>query len=207
MTTGYAVILRRRRYVLLLALLCTITGLWAVHKRPITYAGCEALYLAGPPSASNTYLDDDPSLAITTGMVTQTMMSQPMQQELRTSKLGASYTVIQTNTGDIRWPSYSLPTLQVCSYARSSQTVLLTVNMVTDKFRSVLYEMQLDQRTRPRSFIVADTFAPAVPYPILGRPSQAYLGVILIGLIGGIGLTLLLDPILRRRADRLTADS
>ena len=46
--------------------------------------------------------------------------------------------------------------------------------------------------------IAANTLAPSVLTPILGKPSQAYLGVLLIGLICAVSITLWTDRPLRR---------
>ena len=105
----FAAVLRRRWYVLALAGLFTLVGMWAVHVRPISYQGCEGLYFSGTPWVENVYLDGNPSLAVVAGMVTETMMSQPMQQRIR-ARSNADYAVAQTNTGEIRlsilWPAH-----------------------------------------------------------------------------------------------------
>ena len=194
--------LRRRWYVLALVGVCTIAGVWAVHKRPITYQACEGLYVSGPPTHGNVYLDNNVSLAMTTGMVTQTMMSQPMRQKILSTGSVASYTVAQTNTGDIRFPAYTQPSLQVCTTSASQQSVLSAIQLVTTDLRAVLRQMQITQHVPPESSITAASVAPAAPDPIFGRPSLAYLGVLLIGAVSGVALSLWSDSLLTRVSRR-----
>ena len=73
----------------------------------------------GRHTYGNVYLDSNVSLAMMTGMVTQTMMSQPMRQKILSAGSVASYTVAQTDTGDIRFPSYTQPTLQAALLPRA----------------------------------------------------------------------------------------
>lgn len=194
--------LRRRWYVLALVGACTVAGVWAVHKRPITYQACQGLYVSGPSTYGNVYLDSNVSLAMTTGMVTQTMMSQPMRQKILSAGSVASYTVAQTNTGDIRFPSYTQPSLQVCTTSASPQSVLSAIQLVTTDLRAVLRQMQIERHVPPESSITVASIAPASPDPIFGRPSLAYLGVLLIGAVSGVALSLWSDPLLTRVSTR-----
>jgi hypothetical protein len=192
----FAATLRRRWYILAVACLFTLVGMWAVHVRPISYEGCENLYLSGTPWFGNVYLDQNPSLATVTGMVTQTMMSQPMRQRIQARGV-TDYTVTQTNTGEIRFPSYKQPTAQVCVTSTTPQGILSAVGLVTIDLRSVLHQMQAAEHVPTNSFITATQVTPAVPVPVIGRPSLAYLGVLLIGAIAAVPLALWGDPLLR----------
>lgn len=198
--------LRRRWYVLALVMLCMIGGLWTVNRRPITYQGCDGLYLATPqlPLGTNTYAEISPSLAMATGMVVQTMTSQPMRQKLQSQGLVTDYEVTETNTGEIRFPAYTQPTVQICSSSRDPRLVISTTEIVTVQFQAVLRQMQASQDVPPKSSITATVLSQAIPLPILGRPSQAYIGVVLLGIVGGVALTLWSDPLLVRWSHRRT---
>jgi hypothetical protein len=199
----FAAVLRRRWYVLALAGLFTLVGMWAVHARPISYQGCEDIYFAAASTGGNAFLEDYPSLAGVTGMVTQTMMSQPMRQHME-AKGVTDYAVRQTNTGDVRFPNYTQPTMQVCATSARPQSTVSAARLVTTGIRSVLYQMQAAQHAQTDSFITAVQLTPAVPVPIIGRPSLAYLGVLLIGAVVTVPLVLWSDPLftyLRCRRD------
>jgi hypothetical protein len=192
----FAAALRRRWYVIAVAGLFTLIGIWAVHTRPISYQGCEGLYLSGAPWVGNVYLDGNASLAMVTGMVTQTMMSQPIQQGIQARGV-TDYEVTQTNSGEVRFPNYSQSTLEVCATSGSPQGTLSAVQLVTAGIRSVLYQMQAAQHVPADSFITTIQLTPAVPGPITGRPTLAYLGVLLIGAVGAVPLALWSDRRLR----------
>jgi hypothetical protein len=190
-----ATVLRRRWYVLALAGLLTLLGAFAVHMRPLSYQGCENLYLSGTPSVDNVYFNNNQSLPIMTGIVTQAMMSQPMQQRIHAGGI-TDYAVTQTNTGEIRFPSYDQPTLQVCATSATPDGTLSGVQLITTDIRSVLYEMQATQHASADSFIRVIQLTGAVPVPIIGQPSLAYLGVLLIGGITAVSLALWSHPFL-----------
>jgi len=188
--------LQRRWYVLALAGLFTLVGMWAVHVRPLSYQGCGGLYFAAPYTEGNIYLESPESLAVVTGMVTQTMMSQPMQQRMGASGV-TDYVVTQTNTGEIRFPNYQQPTMQVCTTSTTPLGTVSAAQLVTSDIRSVLHQMQAAQHVPADSFITATQLTPAVPVPIIGRPSLAYLGVLLIGAIAAVPLALWSDSLFR----------
>jgi hypothetical protein len=199
-THDFASTLRRRWYVLACATLCTMVGLWAVHSRTISYQGCDTLYLSEPAhmGGSNAYLNENLSLAMTAGMVTQTMMSQPVQQRLQAAGLPTPYQVLQTNTGNAEFPSYTQPSVQVCSSGSNSRAVVRTIAVVSQQFREVLHDMQGKQHVPQKSLITASTLTLSIPLPIFGRPSQAYAGIVLMGVIGGVALALWSDIIVER---------
>jgi hypothetical protein len=193
----FAAALRRRWHVMALAGLFTLVGMVAVHERPVSYQGCEGLYFAEAAfSGGNVYLEDYPSLAVMTGVVTQTMMSQSMQQRMQASGV-TDYAVTQTNTGEVRFPAYTQPTMQACATAATPQGTVFATQLVTADIRSVLYQMQAAQHVPADSFITAVQLTPAAAAPITGRPSLAYLGVLLIGVVAAVPLTLWSDPLFR----------
>jgi hypothetical protein len=192
----FAAVLRRRWYVLALAGLFTLVGMGAVHTRPVSYQGCGGIYFAAADPGGNVYLEDYQSLAAVTGMVTQTMMSQPMQQRMQASGV-TDYAVTQTNGGDVQFPFYSQPTMQVCVTSPTPQGTVSAAQLVTGGTRSVLHEIQAAQHVPAGSFITAAQLTPAVPVPIIGHPSLAYLGVLLIGAVAAVPLALWSDPLFR----------
>lgn len=196
------IMLRRRWYVLTLVALVSMCAISAVHKRAISYEGCSYVYISAPQLSrtSNSYTNNSSSLAMTTSMVTQTMMSQGMQQKFREEGLTAGYEVTQSNTGSIAFPSYTAPTLQICCSSTSPKLVLRTTAVVAETLSIVVYDMQAKLHVPSKSFIRARVLAKTIPSPILGRPLQAYLGVILIGLVGGVALTAWSDSLLGRKS-------
>jgi hypothetical protein len=193
--------------VLAVIMLCTLAGVMAVHKRPITYRECDVLFVNPPPTHvnANVYLNETNSLDATAGVVTRAVMSSTVQDQIRSAGLTASYDAEMTNTGTNETPSYSEPSLQICSSSRSPDMALRTTNGVTGQFLAILHDRQVAQDVRPRNMITAAVIGSPSAQPIYGRPSQAYIGVGFIGIVGGVALTMWSDPLLDRWQRRRTA--
>lgn len=200
----FIAVLRRRWYVLVLVVLCTLGAVWRVHERPIAYQGCEVLKAAGPTWSAN--LNTYGALTRVAAMVTETMMSQPVQAHLLSQGV-ADYTVEQSDIGEIAFPTYadelrfqaaSYPAALVCTTSSSPQSVLSHLAIVTADFRAALSDMQARQHVEKSSLITAQALTNAIPAPIVGRPFDAYLGLALLGLISAVALTLWSDQVLKR---------
>ena len=136
--------LARRWYVLAAVLLCTMGGLWAVHGRSITYRGCDELFLAGPPQPlnRNVITGQNASVPMTAGMVSAQLNSAPVRHQLQAAGVTSYYNVLMTNTGEVRFPAYTSPTLHICVSSTSPQAVLTATAAASRKFESLLYTMQ-----------------------------------------------------------------
>lgn len=204
---GFLAAARRRWYVLVAAALCTIAGVWAVHARAVSYQGCEVVKAVAPPrlQAPDMY----GALTAVTAMVTEAMTSQQVRQRVRAS--GATgYTVTQSSIGDIRFPTYAdelryqaamYPAALVCGTSHSPQGVREVTDLLTADFGRLLRQMQASQHVSLGASITSDRVTRPVPVPILGRPVAAYLGVALMGIVGGTALLLWTDRVLLRLSD------
>jgi hypothetical protein len=194
--------------VLALCLVLTIAGVLAVRHRPIAQQACAALFVSSPPTHNNpnTLTNGADALVATTGVITRIVMSGPVQARLRAEGLTATYDAEMTNTGSNETPLYGEPTLQVCSLSTDANMALRTTHAVTQQFQDTLRQRQAAQGVRPDWMITVSVISFPAALPITGRPSQAYLGVLLLGLVAGLTLTLWSDPVLerwqRRRAAR-----
>lgn len=192
--------LRRRWYVLAAVLLCTMGGLWAVHGRSITYRGCDELFLSAPPQPwnRNAITGQNASVPMVAGMVSGQLNSAPVRHQLQAAGVTQYYNVLMTNTGEVRFPAYTSPTLHICVSSTSPQAVLTATTAASRKFESLLYAMQADRQVHAKSMITVNNVAQAVPRPITGQPGQAYFGIVLIGLLAGVALVFWTDPLLTR---------
>ena len=192
--------LRRRWYVLAAVLLCTMGGLWAVHSRSITYRGCDELFLSAPPLPwnRNAITGQNASVPMVSGMVAEEMNSGQVRRQLQAAGFTQYYNVLPTNTGEVRFPSYTSPTLHICASSTSPQSVVATTAAASRKYESILYTMQAGRRVPVKSMITVANVARAVPRPVTGQPAQAYFGVVLIGLLAGVAFVFWTDPLLAR---------
>jgi hypothetical protein len=132
------------------------------------------------------------------GMVSEQLNSGPVRRQLQAAGVTSYYNVLMTNTGEVRFPSYTSPTLHICVSSTSPQAVLTATGAASRKFESLLYTMQADRQVRAKSMVTVTNLAVAVPRPITGQPGQAYFGVVLIGLLTGVALVFWTDPLLTR---------
>ena len=204
--------LRRRWYVLAVAALCTALGMVAVHKHPVLYQACDALFVTAPPTnqTPNVYTSQQDSTAVMTGLITRAVMSSAVQAQVQAAGFTGTYDAEMTNTGSNENPSYGEPTLEVCATSKKPDMAVLTTGAATAQFRTILHDRQAAQHVGPDSMMSVSVIASGYAAPILGRPSQALAGVAILGLVSGLALTLWSDPLLKswqyRRAVRRSAE-
>jgi hypothetical protein len=80
--------------------------------------------------------------------------------------------------------------------------VLSTNAAASQKFITLLADMQAARHVPVKARITVVRLAQAVPEPITGRPQQAYFGVVLMGLLVAVALALWSDPVLTRWQQR-----
>lgn len=195
-------VMRRRWYVLAMALLCTAVAVLVVHKRPLSYEACAELFVMAPRTSlnPNVYTNEAGSLDSMTGLVTRALMSPAMQAKIR-SEGYAEYDAEMTNTGSNENPLYGEPSLQICSTSRDSDLAMRTAKVATQEYQLIMEQRQAQQKVNHKLMMTVSVVAAPVALPIRGHPSQAYLGVGLFGVIAGMAVTLWSDPFLvgRRR--------
>ena len=194
----------RRWYVMAGVLLCTVGVLFAVQGRSITYRGCDQLFLGAPPLPynRNVLTGQNASVPMVSGMVTAEMNSQQVRQQIAAAGYPTFYNMLMTNTGESRFPSYTSPTLHICVSSTSQQAVLGTNAIASQKFITLLADLQASHNVPVKSRITVTRLAQAVPEAIVGRPAQAYFGVALTGVLLSVALALWSDPVLTRRQQR-----
>jgi hypothetical protein len=205
----YLAMLLRRWLVLAMAGMCTLVGLALVHDRVISYEGCSTVVLK-PPAAEepNVLVNMNPSVAVTTGIAVARISSPAMQAKLASMGVPPGYQITQQNTGTPEVPAYAEPLLQICQDALTPQAVDESIVKITAVFRTTLVQLQESEHVRSEAQVTAEVVVPVSALPITGRPSQAYLGVLLIGLCGGLAAARWTDPWFeRRRAERTGTNS
>jgi hypothetical protein len=196
--------LRRRWVVLAMAGVCTLAALGFVHDRVISYTGCNTVVLQPPAVAvPNVLVNLNPSVAVVTAIAVAKISSPAMQEKLASMGVPPGYQITQENTGTPEVPAYAEPLLQICQDAVTPQAVIESITKIMAVFRTTLVQLQESEQVGPRLRVTASVVVPASALPVTGRPSQAYLAVLLIGLCGGLAAARWADPWLeRRRAGR-----
>jgi hypothetical protein len=205
--SGFIIVLRRRWLVVALVLMCTVVALALVHKRPIDYQACASVALIAPktPDFPNVYDNTQESLVATTGLVTEKVMSAATERQLAAQGMTASYDAEVLNTGTDASPTFTEPLTTVCSTSYNAIVAGNTTDGVVASFGSALHAIQVDAKVSPRDFVTDRLIVPTASLPILGRPSQALIGVALIGLTLAISLAMWTDTVIQRRSRRYQA--
>jgi hypothetical protein len=192
----WATVMRRRWYIVVFSMICTIAGIYGVHGRTLSYEGCDYLALSGPSYIYEPFITDNPSIAIVTQMVSLKIMSESVESELQSIGALPDYSVAQTNTGSSYLPSYTSPTLEICASSDDYGDVIRTIHIVTNKFDGILAQIQ-GPAARGAYGIKPLVIYPASALPVAGRPSEAYLAVFLIGMIAVASLPVMVDAALQ----------
>lgn len=198
--------LLRRWPVLVIGMLCTLAAVGLVHKRPIAYQSCASVIMAAPTHRfPNIYTNVQASLVDATGVIATQLMSGQMQQQLRAEGFTADYQAQVHNTGTTETPAYSEPDMDVCSSSYNPSTSTRTTDAVLKEFGTILHQRQLAMHVKPPFLVTDVVLASTGTLPVLGHPSQAYLGVGLLGLTCTAAVALWVDQFLRNRARRSRA--
>lgn len=200
--------MRRRGAVVAAGLLCTVAAVWVVHSSPVSYVSCGSVIVSAPssPTNANHYNDPQPSLIATGGFITIQLQSPEVINQIRESGATATYQAQMHNTGTSETPQYSEPETDVCAYSVNAAMSLRTANAVITKFKNLLRAVEVDAHVPPAAFINCSVLAPLGALPEQGRPSQAYLGVGVFGLLATASVALWTDQFLRgRRKERRQA--
>jgi hypothetical protein len=194
----------RRWPFLVVGLLCTAGAVALVHERPIGYEACGSVIVTAPrsPSFPNIYNNAHGSLVISTALITQDLMSSNMRGQLERAGSTADYQAQVHNTGTTETPAYGEPEMDVCSSSYDPVMSLHTTNAVITKFGQILMARQEQAHVASRFLLHDSVLVAPSETAILGRPSLAYLGTALIGVICTAAGTLWIDEILRGRARR-----
>jgi hypothetical protein len=203
--SDWLAMLWRRRVVVAAVLLCTMAGLVLVHHRNIQFESCDDVALTAPKSvdAPNVYINQQASLIATATILSARMMEPSVQQQMTASGLTASYDVVVFNSGSEGIPAYLEPLVTECSASYNPAMALDTEQGLAKLSDKTLRSMQATAgKVSKGGYINAQVIVPISVVPILGESKQAYLGLLVAGLLAAIGLAGWSDAFLRRRAAR-----
>jgi hypothetical protein len=195
----------RRWPILLAGVVGTVGAVVLVHGRLIAYQSCGSVLVTAPKTFAypNIYNNPRGSLVAATGLIVQELSSDQVQQKLTSQGLTASYQVVVHNTGTTETPAYSEPLMDVCASSYDPGMAQRTTDALIKEFGAILQERQASAHVKSKSRLTDAVVVAPSPAPLTGRPSQAYLGVGISGLIITAALALWTD-LFRRRQRRRT---
>ncbi|WP_242884381.1 hypothetical protein [Actinomadura litoris] len=203
----FVVALRRNPLVTILAVVLTALAVVRVELAAPRYEARTVVTFLTPPSSfpRNVYASFTPALVTMAEVSSRWLDSADGRRAVRAAGGRGGFEVALANRGNQEQPIHDQPYLVLTVSAGSAEgargTLLKLLGVLNDRVRSV----QAAQGARPGSFItwrVAAGSDRAVP--ATGRPSRAFLAILLIGGIGGTCAAVTAD---RRRRRRTSAPS
>lgn len=196
--------LRRRWYVLLLALLLTAAGAYHV-LRPTQLYLSQAVIVVKPPATGNQpnqFANLNPTLATVSYGVIQQLEAPEGVAELRAAGVHGSYQLIPRNSGTSATPRYLIPSLQVQSELPDPVQANRMVDTIIDVYSKHLIAMQSAQNVPVASRMSLDTLVSPSSAPVYGTKSRGLLGTAVLGAFLGVLGALWLDRWLMGRRHR-----
>jgi hypothetical protein len=197
----------RRWPVLLAGMLCTICVVYAVHKRPVSFQACGSIIVGAPatPTSPNVYNNTEGSLVAATGLITDELQSATVQSKLQAEGATGTFQAQMHNTGTTETPAYSEPEMDVCATSIDPGVALRTSNAVLAEFATLLQDREAAAHVPAKYYLTEKILASPGSVPETGRPSQAYLAVLVLGMIVSAVAALWTDHYMRRRWRRRRA--
>lgn len=196
--------LRRRWYVLLLALLLTAAGEYHV-MRPTEFYQSTAVLVVKPPvtgNQPNQLTNLQPTIAAVSYGVVQQLQAPDGVAELRAAGVHGKYALLPRNSGTSATPRYLIPSLQVQSELTDPVEANRMVGLITKIYARHLQALQDAERVPAGSRMTAFVLVPPSSAREYGTKSRGLVGYALTGLFAGTASALWLDRRLTGRRRR-----
>lgn len=194
--------LRRRWWILAVGGVATLVLAAFVHSRPPIFQAQAVIGGLAPvqPTTPNQLVNVVQGELALMQAVSNNLNSPDNQARMRADGVVPDYTLSMRNTGTSETPAYGLPTVIVQATSSDPNAALRSVGLLMDLYRSQLAQMQISLQVEPSQLVT--TAVNVAPYvaDASGRPSQAVVGAILLGVVFTIPFTLWCDRWLQRVA-------
>ncbi|WP_199885349.1 hypothetical protein [Streptomyces sp. CB00455] len=193
--------LRRRWYVLVVAMALAAAGAVAVLRPAPVYLS-SAIVVVEPPvtgSHPNQLANLQPPLAAVAYAVVQQLASPAGAAELRAAGVGGTYRLIPRNSGTSVTPRYLIPSLQIQAEQPGPAAADTTVRKIIEVYTKHLADLQTQQDIPAAARMSVDLLVPPTAVAQSGTKSRGLAGVALLALVGGVAAALWTDRLLVRR--------
>ncbi|MFB7465250.1 hypothetical protein ACFCZ1_17470 [Streptomyces sp. NPDC056224] len=205
--------LRRRWYVLLVAVVLAAAGAQQLLHPARTYLSTAIVVLKPPVTGSqpNQLANLQPPLAAVSYAAVRQLDSPAGAAELRAAGVGGTYRLIPRNSGTSVTPRYLIPSLQVQAEQSDPAAADTAVRKIIEVYTKHLSDMQTQQGIPAASLMSVHLLVPPTAVAQTGTKSRALAGVALLAGVGGTAAALWTDQALlrrdRRRRRRESADA
>ncbi|MEU9253463.1 hypothetical protein AB0D66_16620 [Streptomyces sp. NPDC048270] len=196
--------LRRRWYVLVVAMLCAAAGTAAV-LRPAPVHSSSAIVVLKPPvtgSQPNQLANLQPPLAAVSYGVVQQLGSPAGAAELEAAGVAGTYRMTPRNSGTSVTPRHLIPSLQIQAEHSDAAVADASVRKIIEVYTRHLTELQAQQGVPAGSRMSVAVLVQPHTVARTGDRVRALAGVALLAVVGGSAAALWTDRLLTRRVRR-----
>ena len=207
MSPQQLIALLRRHALAVLVVLALAAGLdYHIKHSDPGYMDTATVTFTAPGSKPFVY---SPDLLVIDALVTNLVMSEEGQEQVRDAGGAASYNVALVNLNDEDFPNYSQPYVTVTTISPDPGTAQSTFSAVMRVMQEDLTSLQARQGAKPRTWMGFRTLgAPTGPIVQTGSPKRTLVGLAALAVIAAFMVAAFLDkhPVrlrnLLRRQDR-----
>uniref|UniRef100_A0AAU2JW20 Polysaccharide chain length determinant N-terminal domain-containing protein n=1 Tax=Streptomyces sp. NBC_00049 TaxID=2903617 RepID=A0AAU2JW20_9ACTN len=196
--------LRRRWYVLVLAVLVAAVGALPVLRPDPTYLSSAIVVLKPPVTSTqpNQLANLQPPLAAVSYGVVQQLGSPAGAAELKAAGVTGTYRMTPRNSGTSVTPRHLIPSLQVQVEHTDAAAADASVRKIIEVYTRHLTDLQTQQGIPAASRMSVDLLVPPAAVARTHDKVRALAGVALVAGVGGMAAALWTDRALTRRNRR-----
>lgn len=196
--------LRRRWYVLLVAMVLAAAGAHQVLRPTQTHLSSAIVVLKPPVTANqpNQLANLQPPLAAVSYAAVHRLDSPAGAAELKAAGVTGTYRLIPRNSGTSVTPRYLIPSLQVQAEQADAAAADAAVRKIIELYTRHLADMQSEQRIPDAGRMSVTLLVPPTAVAQRGTKSRGLAGVALLAAVAGVLAALWTDQLLARRTRR-----
>ncbi|MFD9409312.1 hypothetical protein ACFWBN_20160 [Streptomyces sp. NPDC059989] len=196
--------LRRRWYVLVLAVVLAAAGAYQVLRPSVTYLSTAIVVLKPPVTGSqpNQLANLQPPLAAVSYAAAQQLDSPAGKAELSAVGVTGTYRLIPRNSGTSVTPRYLIPSLQIQAEQPAPDAADTAVRKIIELYTKHLTDLQTEQGIPEAARMSITLLVPPNAVAQTGTKSRGLAGSALLAGVVGVPAALWTDRLLARRARR-----
>ncbi|MEV7521449.1 hypothetical protein [Streptomyces sp. NPDC091371] len=199
--------LRRRWYVLVVAMALAAAGAHQVLRPSPTYLSSAIVVLKPPVTGTqpNQYANLQPPLAAVSYAAVRQLESPAGAAELRAAGVSGTYRLIPRNSGTSVTPRYLIPSLQIQAEQSGPAAADATVAKIIELYTKHLTDLQTKQGIPDAARMSVTLLVPPNSVAQTGTKSRGLAGLALLAVAVGVPAALWADQLLARRSRRASS--
>ncbi|WP_328928404.1 hypothetical protein OG429_30205 [Streptomyces sp. NBC_00190] len=199
--------LRRRWYVLVVAMALAVPGAQQVLRPSPTYLSSAIVVLKPPVTGTqpNQLANLQPPLAAVSYAAVRQLESPAGADELRAAGVEGTYRLIPRNSGTSVTPRYLIPSLQIQAEQPGPAAADATVQKIIEVYTKHLTDLQTQQGIPEAARMSITLLVPPNSVAQTGTKSRGLAGLALLALVAGVPAALWTDQLLARRSRRASS--